>query len=203
MSILARTHITSVHMFDHTYEFVDPIVISGNIFPRQAVLDLLHTRFPDFVGSDSELINQYGYIVNTEYGTPCVLQDYEIKDLISIYDSYVRSPDRQRWIKIQTENNKHIYYGADHIACEIFIANPLISVYDFIREVNLKVNDKTDDLILQRRDGSYYVWDSWKNISDDAIKDIFMIDQDLDYLLTYVNDGQRAWRPWDRRPPTP
>lgn len=175
----STTQIKTVHAFGKDYDFIDPINFDGHILPLRAILDILQPYIDDesTFNLESMSANQASVIRNRLNQTSR-LTIQSIRELLRFYRNYIDSRDKQDFIK---DFNR--YYWIARVktenVIEVLTEHPDDDLYTFIRDVNINVNEKCDTVVRQRDDGTYYIDDSWEDLSDDFIDDIIKTFEDL------------------------
>lgn len=174
-----------------SYDFINPIEIDNHVFPFLAVIDMLRPYLVkrDKYHTDQRLMDKYIANIRGLYGPTERIDVSLIVDLLVIHKSYIDAPDREHYLSVlkhKTSLNRETY----SFVHETLDDEPDINMYDFIRAVNLRVNEICDDRIIQREDGTYYIDNSWEDISDFEIDNIIKRNRMLRILYKLEVDDE-------------
>lgn len=189
------SNIASVRIFGKNYEFVDPVKLDGVICPLRAVLDRIEEYAydpedgkPKEGESITEFINAHKDDIKKSWYPNRRIWIRHIIDLLRIHKQYTDATDKEAYLD---ELSASIHYMDEprFIAMRLLIAEPNIDMHSFIREVNLKCNEKHDDFVVQRNNprkskpcvigikdvvildnnDEYYIDSTWEDISNEFL----------------------------------
>lgn len=166
--------IRTFHFNGKDYEFTHPVKVGDSVMPLLAVIETIQTRTSDDQNKILNNIDAYLQIVVNKYKPRLPVNKLEVRDLYLIYKHF------NTYSKIAIAYSRYV----DQLMPDIYKvlnSNPNIDFYDFVRKINTIINTKlcTDDVVRCTGIGTYYVDDSWKNVTNEYI----------DGLLTWLREN--------------